>query len=70
MNIKKYNAEAYLKACAEGEEIVAFCRENGISDYYTLMNSQESFPQDRRDEWFKRLCSPGFLRFLRSRGIK
>lgn len=67
---RKFDVEAYMDACEDGEEILAFCKANHIKSYATLMDSRDSFPQAKRELWFKRLCSNGFIRFLAAHGIK
>ena len=67
---KHFDLNAYLKACKEGEEILAFCKTHQISRYCNLMDYIEYFPKDKQEIWFKRLCSIGFVKFLASHGIK
>lgn len=67
---KKFDVEAYLDACADGDRIIDFCHENNISNFSELVESKILFPEECKDTWFKRLCSPGFIRYLHSKGIR
>ena len=67
---KKFDPEAYLSACQEGREILEYCKNNNIASYATLVESKDSFPEEKKDLWCKRLMSPGVIRFLKSQGIQ
>ncbi len=67
---RKFDADAYLDACTDGDEILEFCHEKGINSYYKLVSSRNLFPEEKRERWFKRLCSSKFIKFLHTRGIK
>ena len=67
---KRFDGLAYMDACKDGDEILAFCKEHQIVSYADLMDSTQCFPEEKQEIWFKRLCSTNFVRFLAAHGIK
>ena len=44
---RKFDADAYLDACTDGDEILEFCHEKGINSYYKLVSSRNLFPEEK-----------------------
>lgn len=67
---RKICLDTYLDTCKESEELLLFCKKNNITTYSALISAENCFPEEKHALWFKMLCSPNYIRFLKSRGIQ